>query len=95
MAVSMALISTKDLQSSPIGDAPREETVKRQPPLWSKLHCLIADLLQVKDYGVRLPVRVGILSPLASTRFRVFLLYTVSRLLGGSFHRTFLGFFAP
>jgi hypothetical protein len=37
----------------------------------------------VTDYGVRLTVREGILSPLAYAPFRVVLLYTVSPLRGG------------
>jgi hypothetical protein len=49
----------------------------------------------VTDYGVRLTVRVGNLSPLACAPFRVFLLYTVSPLRGGRFHRPFQGFSAP
>jgi hypothetical protein len=49
----------------------------------------------VTDYGVRLTVRVGNLSPLACAPFRVFLIYTVSPLQGGRFHRPFQGFSAP
>jgi hypothetical protein len=49
----------------------------------------------VTDYGVRLSVRVGILSPLACAPFRVVLLYTVSPLQGGRFRRPFQGFSAP
>jgi hypothetical protein len=49
----------------------------------------------VTDYGVRLTVRVGILSPLACAPFRVVLLYTVSPLRGGRFHRPFQGLSAP
>jgi hypothetical protein len=49
----------------------------------------------VTDYGVRLTVRVGILSPLACDPFMVVLLYTVSPLRGGRFHRPFQGFSAP
>jgi hypothetical protein len=47
------------------------------------------------DYGVRLTVRLGNLSPLACAPFRVFLLYTVSVLRGGRFHRPFQRFSAP
>jgi hypothetical protein len=42
--VSRTLGSIKELELSPTGDAPREDTVKRQPAPWSKLHCPIADL---------------------------------------------------
>jgi hypothetical protein len=49
----------------------------------------------VTHYGVRLSTRVGILSPLACALFREVLLYTVSPLLGGRFHRPFQGFSAP
>jgi hypothetical protein len=42
----------------------------------------------VTDYGVRLTVRVGILT-LACAPFRVVLLYTVSPLRGDRFHRPF------
>jgi hypothetical protein len=48
----------------------------------------------VTDYGVRLTVRVGNLSPLACAPFRVFILYTVSPLRGGRFHRPFQWFSA-
>jgi hypothetical protein len=49
----------------------------------------------VTDYGVRLTVRVGILSQLACAPFRVVILYTVSSLRAGRFHRPFQGFSAP
>jgi hypothetical protein len=48
----------------------------------------------VTDYGVRLTVRVGILSLLACAPFRVVLLSTVSSLRGGRFYRPFQGFSA-
>jgi hypothetical protein len=95
MAVSRTLDSIKEQYLSPPGDAPRENTVKRQPPPWSQLHCLIAELSLVTDYGVCLTVRVGILSPLACAPFRVVLPYTVAPLRGGHFHRPFQGFSAP
>jgi hypothetical protein len=48
----------------------------------------------VTDYGVRLTVRVGILSQLACAPFKVVLLYSLA-LRGGQFHRPFQVLSAP
>lgn len=53
------------------GGSSGESKVKRDPLTWSALHCLIAELLLVADYGERLTVREGITSPRASTQLRI------------------------